>query len=342
MERGRGDNVRVWWLLFAAFGALTFAHFAPFPFLLDWANRDVAMWRVPGAQQRTSVIYLTFDDGPNPDATPALLDVLAAERVRATFFIIDRHLTPDTAPIVRRMFSEGHGVALHSHTRRLMTLSASELAATLDQAAARMEQLTGGRPCAAFRPHGGGRSRSMIRGLRASGRRLVGWGVFLWDWDWFRKPSADRLVPRIARRAGAGSIIVLHDGHHRNPRADRRHTIETVQRLIPALRAKGLQFGTICDAVGADTGGAELPVSTPNSQLPKTGSAGEPLSCEFEVWELEVVELGVDQWPASGSAQDFVGATAATFRRRLLNSGASRMQVPRMPIDFVNARRPTR
>jgi peptidoglycan/xylan/chitin deacetylase (PgdA/CDA1 family) len=240
----------MWWLIFAAFGALTFAHFAPLPFLLDWVNRDVALWRVP-ADEGTQAVYLTFDDGPNPDATPALLDLLALENVHATFFIIDRHLTPDTAPIVRRMFDEGHGVALHSHTRHLMTLSASALAVTLDEASARMERLAGRRPCAAFRPHGGGRSRSMIAGLRRSGRRLVGWGFFLWDWDWFRKPSAHRLVPRIARRAGAGSIIVLHDGHHENPRADRRHTIETVRRLIPALRAKGLQFGTICEVVGA-------------------------------------------------------------------------------------------
>jgi chitooligosaccharide deacetylase len=260
----------MWWLIFIAFGALTFAHFAPLPFVLDWMARDVSMWRVPrsaagqkfnsavpdSAEGRTDVrpysptVYLTFDDGPNPAATPALLDVLARERVRATFFVIDRHLTPETAPIVARMFDEGHGVALHSHTRQLMVQSARQLARTLDDAAARMEALTGRRPCAAFRPHGGGRSVSMIRGLRQSGRRLVGWGLFLWDWDWFRRPSAERLVPRISRRAGDGSIIVLHDGHHENPRADRRRTIETVEKLVPALRARGFEFGSICDVVG--------------------------------------------------------------------------------------------
>ena len=245
----------MWWVLFAAFGALTFAHFAPFPFVLDWTSRGVALWRVssdraPEVNPASPTIYLTFDDGPNPTATPELLDVLARERVRATFFIIDRHLTAETAPIVRRMFAEGHGVALHSHTRRLMTLSPGELQRTLDEAADRMERLTGSEPCAAFRPHGGGRSRRMLNGLRASGRRLVGWGAFLWDWDWFRKPAADRLVPRIARRAGPGSIVVLHDGHHENPRADRQYTIDTVRELIPALRAKGFEFGSICEYVG--------------------------------------------------------------------------------------------
>jgi peptidoglycan/xylan/chitin deacetylase (PgdA/CDA1 family) len=238
----------MWILAAVATGVLLLMHLAPFPFLLDWANRDVTMWRVPqppGGRE----IYLTFDDGPNPAATPALLDVLARHRARATFFLIDRHLTPETAPIVRRAAAEGHGIALHSHTRRLTLQSPAMLARTLDEASARLEQLAGVRPCAAFRPHGGGRSQDMMRGLRQSGRRLVGWGMFLWDWDWFRRPSPDRLVPRIVARASPGSIVVMHDGHHKNPRADRRYTVETVDRLIPRLREKGLAFGSICDAV---------------------------------------------------------------------------------------------
>ena len=82
------------WLL-AALGLIALAHLAPFPFILDWMNRDVAMWRVPQAAGQPTV-YLTFDDGPNPTATPDLLDLLARERVRATFFLIDKHLTAET------------------------------------------------------------------------------------------------------------------------------------------------------------------------------------------------------------------------------------------------------
>ena len=236
----------MWFVALFAGAVLLLTHLAPFPFLLDWANRDVVMWRVPQAPGGRAV-YLTFDDGPNPAATPALLDVLSKHKAEATFFVIDRHITPETAPIVARAAAEGHAIALHSHTKRLMVLSPSALARRLDEAEARVTQLTGVRPCPAFRPHGGGRSQDMIDGLRQSGRRLVGWGMFLWDWDWFRARSADRLVPRIARRAGPGSIIVLHDGHHKDPRADRRYAVETVDRLIPFLRAKGLEFRTICE-----------------------------------------------------------------------------------------------
>ena len=227
--------------------ALALMHLAPFPFILDWVNRDVVLWRMPD-DGGPPAVYLTFDDGPNPEATPALLDVLAKHEARATFFVIDRHLTPQTAPIVRRAAAEGHAIALHSHTRDLMALHPDALAATLDAASNRLRELAGVEPCPAFRPHGGGRSLSMMRGLGRSHRRLVGWGMFLWDWDWFRRPSAKRLVPRIASRAKAGSIVVLHDGHHKNPRADRRYTVETVDQLIPRLRERGLELRTICDA----------------------------------------------------------------------------------------------
>jgi peptidoglycan/xylan/chitin deacetylase (PgdA/CDA1 family) len=234
------------WLIVAVVaGAVVLAHTAPFPFILDWMHPGVAVWRMP--RDSTPTVYLTFDDGPNPTATPLLLDVLSRHDVRATFFLIDRHLTEDTAPIVRRMFEEGHAVGVHSHTRRLMMMQPGTLAAVITTAADRIEALTGHRPCSAFRPHAGWRSWMMMRGLGRRGFHLVGWGFRLWDTELFRRRTPERLVPRLARHAGPGSIIVMHDGHHVDPAADRRYTVSTVDRLIPPLRAKGLEFGTICD-----------------------------------------------------------------------------------------------
>src|SRR5687767_1388202 len=101
------------WVFIAALGAAVLAHIAPFPFLLD--TTDETMWRMPRTGAPT--IYLTFDDGPNPTATPQLLDVLAKHGVSATFFIIDKYVTRDTVPIVQRTFEEGHAVAIHWHSR---------------------------------------------------------------------------------------------------------------------------------------------------------------------------------------------------------------------------------
>ena len=233
--------------LFAAVGAalMVLSHVAPFPFLLDLVAPAPSRWEMP-ADQVTPRVYLTFDDGPNPTATPALLDVLARENAVATFFVLDRHLDAETAPIVARMFDEGHAVALHSHTRLLMVLPPEELAKRLQAAADRIERLTGHRPCRAFRPHGGWRSGQMYEGLALIDYTLVGWGWFLWDWDWFRSPNPDRLVRRFAGRLSGGGIIVMHDGHHENPRAERRYTVEATGRLIPVLREQGFALGTVC------------------------------------------------------------------------------------------------
>jgi peptidoglycan/xylan/chitin deacetylase (PgdA/CDA1 family) len=234
-----------WLVVGVLVGIGVLAHTAPFPFLFDWLRPSRSVWRMPPRDPPT--VYLTFDDGPNPTATPALLDLLHRERVRATFFVIDKHVTDATAPIVRRIVAEGHAVALHSHTRRLMIMSSSSLAAALSRASARLESMTGRPPCAAFRPHAGWRSWPMLKGVGRRGLRLVGWGWRLWDFDWYRSPRPERVAARLARLASNGSIMVLHDGHHENPVADRRYTIETVALLIPQLRARGLEFGTICD-----------------------------------------------------------------------------------------------
>jgi peptidoglycan/xylan/chitin deacetylase (PgdA/CDA1 family) len=229
-----------------ALGVIFLAHTAPFPFLLEWpAKRSV--WHMPQAPgQRT--LYLTFDDGPNPVATPALLDVLEREHVHATFFLIDRYVTEETAPLIRRMFAEGHAVALHSDTRGLMVMSPDRLAATLNGAADRIERLGGSRPCRAFRPHAGWRSATMYAGLKRIDYMLVGWTFLRWDWNWFRTRTTESIVSRILARASPGDIIVTHDGDHAKPYADQHYVVEAWARLIPALRARGFDFGTVCSS----------------------------------------------------------------------------------------------
>ena len=233
------------WLLLAAMAALLLSHTTPFPFLLEYVGPGRSMWEGPDATAPT--VYLTYDDGPNADATPALLDVLAREGAHATFFIIPEHVTPDTAPIVRRAIDEDHAVALHSRSRSLMLLTPAELAAWLDRQAMEIERLTGVRaPCRLFRPHAGWRGGQMYAGLDRAGYTLAGWGLFMWDFNWWRPVRPERQASRLAARASDRSVIVMHDGHHRNPRADRRHTVTATEELIPLLRARGLRFGTLC------------------------------------------------------------------------------------------------
>ena len=235
------------WLLLAGIGALFMAHTLPAPFLLEAFAPSRSIWHMP-RDTTPPAIYLTYDDGPNPAATPALLDVLQETGARATFFLIDAHLTGSTAPIVRRMSDEGHAVALHSDTRMLMIKTPQDLAGHLAANADRIERLTGVRPCRLFRPHAGWRSGAMYTGLQQIDHRLVGWGWGLWDWNWYRPREADALARRLARKASAGDIIVMHDGHHVDPAPDRRYAIEATRQLVPALKARGYDFRALCGA----------------------------------------------------------------------------------------------
>lgn len=231
------------------FGVAALAHTAPFPFVLEAFRPSRSLWHVAPAPGTRPTLYLTFDDGPNPDWTPALLDALAETGVHATFFLIDEHITPETQPIVKRIAREGHAIALHSGRRWLMIMSPDALAAQLRTAAGRIQTITGSEPCHLFRPHGGWRSATMYEGLEKTGFTLAGWSWGMWDWDWWRQPRAERIAERLARKASAGDIIVIHDGHHKNPRADRRHAAGTVRLLVPQLKSRGFAFRTLCDAV---------------------------------------------------------------------------------------------
>jgi peptidoglycan/xylan/chitin deacetylase (PgdA/CDA1 family) len=236
------------------FGVAALTHIAPFPFLFEAFRPSRSLWHVKPRPGTPPAIYLTFDDGPNPDWTPPLLDALREHGVHATFFLIDEHITYETASIVKRIADEGHAIGLHTGTRRLMVIAPEDLANTLQQAAARITAITGRAPCRLFRPHAGWRSATMYEGLNRMGYRLAGWSWGMWDWDWWQTPRGSQVAERLARKASAGDIIVIHDGDHVNPRADRRHAAEVVRLLVPQLRSRGFEFSALCN---------ELDITTP-------------------------------------------------------------------------------
>jgi len=229
-------------LLVLAIVVVVLTHTAPAPGPFDVLAGPRAIWHQPRTDPRT--VYLTYDDGPNAATTGDLLDVLAREHVRATFFLIDRQITDRTAPLVGRMFAEGHAVALHSDTRSDLLMSPSAFARKLTTNADRIERITGRRPVRAFRPHAGWRSAAMYLGLQEIDYRLIGWSWFRWDWNWYRQRTADATVARVMARVRPGDIIVMHDGDVYNPTIDQRHTVEATARLIPLLRASGFAFGS--------------------------------------------------------------------------------------------------
>ncbi len=233
-------------LVLAAAGVFALAHTAPFPFLLEALRPARSLWHVKTPPGGSPSVYLTFDDGPNAQWTPPLLDALREADAHATFFLIDHHITAETTPVLRRIADEGHAIGLHSGTRALMVKDPDNLAALLRNAAARITELTGREPCRLFRPHAGWRSGAMYEGVERAGYRLAGWSWGMWDWHWWQRPRAERIAERLAKKASAGDIIVIHDGHHKDPAKDRSHAAGAVRLLVPSLRARGLTLGTLC------------------------------------------------------------------------------------------------
>jgi peptidoglycan/xylan/chitin deacetylase (PgdA/CDA1 family) len=235
--------------IFAALviGVVALSHVLPGRFLLEAFNPGRSVWRVEQRPGSAAAFYLTFDDGPHPKWTPPLLDALRETGARATFFVIDAHITSETAPIVERMSREGHAIGLHSGSRRQMFMPPEQLARELQASAARIESITGRSPCRLFRPHGGWRSGTLYEGLDRAGYQLAGWTWGMWDFDWGRRREAARLAPRLIKKASPGDVVVIHDGHHKDPSQDRSHAAETVRVLVPALHQRGFVFPTLCD-----------------------------------------------------------------------------------------------
>ncbi len=202
---------------------------------IDWLMRTQRHLR-----RDRNVVALTFDDGPDPVRTPALLDVLAEANAPATFFLLGDavEMHPD---VVTRMAAEGHELGNHTYCHRYLPLARSrsverELART-DRAIA---DATGQVPKVA-RPPWGGRSPWTVRAFARLAKRLVLWDVNSYDWK--GKPAA-QVVERVLERTRPGSIILMHEA-----RDGGEETIEAVRQLIPALRARGYELVTVSGAI---------------------------------------------------------------------------------------------
>ncbi|NUN47596.1 MAG: polysaccharide deacetylase family protein [Candidatus Brocadiae bacterium] len=183
-------------------------------------------------------VALTFDDGPHPDATPAILDVLAEHEVRAAFFVIGRH-AERWPHLVRRMADEGHLIGNHSfdHHHWGMLGSARYWRDQIERTQSLVETHAGIRP-AYFRPPMGLKSPSLTRAVRDCGLEQVTFSVR--GFDGFRTTS-ERVLERMVPVAAPGDILTLHDG--RDPWVDRPRLAarDAVAPLIRRLRERGLE-----------------------------------------------------------------------------------------------------
>jgi peptidoglycan/xylan/chitin deacetylase (PgdA/CDA1 family) len=189
-----------------------------------------------GASSRRCVA-LTFDDGPDPRSTPALLDLLRDAKVPATFFCTGQQVAahPELAARIAR---EGHLIQNHSYTHNHATniFTVARLRAELTQTQAVIQKITGVAP-RWFRPPMGLTNPRVFHVARALGLIVVGWTARGFDTK-LTEPTL--IVARILRKLRPGAILLLHDG---NIPAER--LTKTVRLLLAELRARDYEVARL-------------------------------------------------------------------------------------------------
>ncbi len=193
---------------------------------------------ITGVPAADRAVALTFDDGPNPHATPVILDALNARGVKATFFILGRYAErwPDLA---KRVADEGHAIGNHGYFhRKLHFKSPTYVRTDLTLGTRAIEKAAGVHPRLFRAPHGF-RSPWVTPIARSLGQRTVGWSLGVWDTD---KPGVDAIVQRTVAGVRPGSILLLHDGDGYDPDGDRMQTAQAVPLIVDRLLSLGYRF----------------------------------------------------------------------------------------------------
>jgi peptidoglycan-N-acetylglucosamine deacetylase len=185
-------------------------------------------------------VALTFDDGPSPEFTPQILDILREHRISAAFFMVGRHVEkyPEVARRVRR---EGHDIGNHTFSHRDLVPATK---ATVIKEVARTDQVLTealGVETRLFRPPRGIISNGVRRILVEMGFTIVLWTVSAVDW---RGVAPKAMVRRIARHIKPGGIVLFHDSGAlvRSEGASRGNTVEALPLVIEELKMRGYEI----------------------------------------------------------------------------------------------------
>nr|WP_255550887.1 polysaccharide deacetylase family protein [Granulicella sp. dw_53] len=205
------------------------------------------------APRRPRQVALTYDDGPNDIATERLLEVLARENVRATFFMIGSFVR-QRPQIARAVAAAGHVIGNHTMTHPwLPWQSAARIHQELADCNAALED-TLGTAVRLFRPPHGARRPYVLRAARELNLTTVQWNIIVSDW----KPTTpaellNRLERGIGRnrRRGKASNIVLHDGGDQGLGQPRLPTVEATASLLQLCRSTSTEFVTPLDWLAA-------------------------------------------------------------------------------------------
>lgn len=178
-------------------------------------------------------LHLTFDDGPNPEVTPQVLDVLATRNARATFFLVGKNVQK-YSDLTRRIASEGHAVGNHTFTHPLLFFRSRRF--QLDEVVRAdevIEEAIGTKPVW-FRPPYGYFDSRTLSVAKQTEHRLVFWDVDSQD---YRDATGAAIARRVLKKAETGSILLLHDNY-----ATKNKIVDILNLLFDGLEERGIRL----------------------------------------------------------------------------------------------------
>jgi peptidoglycan-N-acetylglucosamine deacetylase len=205
--------------------------------------------RLPPAAARAGQVAITIDDGPDPEVTPAVLDLLAEHHVHATFFCIAERARAQPA-LVRQIAAAGHSVQNHSreHPHHFSLMGPKALEQEIAGAQALLADLTGTRPIA-FRAPAGLRNPLLDPLLHRQGLHLVSWSRRGFD---TRERDPALVLARLcggSRGLAGGDVLLLHDGHAARTAAGQPVVLAVLPALLRRLHEAGLKPVTLAEAL---------------------------------------------------------------------------------------------
>lgn len=198
--------------------------------------------RLPASAAQTGAVALTLDDGPDPEVTPRVLDLLDARGARATFFCIGARAARHPG-LCREIIARGHAVENHSqaHRHNFSLLGPRGFRREIEAAQDTLTAITGVRPLF-FRAPAGLRNPFLDPVLHALGLRLASWTRRGYD---TRNADADDVLRRLTRDLRAGDILLLHDGHAARLPDGQPVILAVLPRLLDTLAEQGLHTVTL-------------------------------------------------------------------------------------------------
>ena len=209
-----------------------------FRYALAPINSDAARaLSLPRTLPGTSGVALTFDDGPHPEGTPAILEVLAAAGALATFFLVGEQVERRPA-LAARIVAAGHAVALHGYRHRLQLRLSPDAVQEDITRGLRVVQDATGVALARHRPPYGIYSPAGLRAVHRAGLGPLLWSRWGKDWRKFTTPA--RITRRATRAVIGGDVILLHDADFYSARDSHRRTAVALKHILTELERRKL------------------------------------------------------------------------------------------------------